>query len=152
MDLLARAARLQDSVPQALEMGTPGSEEQLLDFTKFTPQMFGERFLTQLLEEPIGGFAHWCFNKALEYKKSTGGRCQAFFRICLKRLIYFREVETAPAVIECMGVYVNWTEFTEAPVVDAKSERSKMLPMKNLTELLILEDVLTRKINFLRVY
>ena len=47
-----------------------------------------------------------------------------------------------------MGVYVSWTAYIEAPVVDARTEHSKMLPMRNLAELMILEDVLTRKCLF----
>ena len=112
--------------------------------------MFKERFLTQLMNNPIGGDPAWCFNVALKYKKSTGQYCRAFFKLCLRRMIYFHEVETRPVVSECMGVYVNWAEYVEAPVVDAQTEHSKMLPMRNLAELMILEDVLTRKILFNR--
>ena len=148
MESLARAATLLEAEPQALEMSTPREESATPDFATFTPEMFKERFLTQLMNDPIGGDAAWCFNVALKYKKSTGQYCRAFFKLCLRRMIYFHEVETRPAVTECMGVYVNWAAYVEAPVVDAKTEHSKMLPMRNLAELMILEDVLTRKVLF----
>ena len=87
MELLARAATLQDARPHTLEMSTPRNEDSQPDFAKFTPQMFAERFLTQLCEEPIGGDADWCFDMALKHKKNTGSAAKAFFRLCVRRLI-----------------------------------------------------------------
>ena len=67
------------------------------------------------------------------------------FRLFVRRLIYFHDVEDRPTNDLCMGVYVSWTAYTETPVTNAETEHSKMLPMRNLAELIILEDVLTRK-------
>ena len=89
MESLARAATLLEADPQALEMSTPREENAPPDFATFTPQMFKERFLTQLMNNPIGGDPAWCFDIALKYKKSTGQYCRAFFKLCLRRMIYF---------------------------------------------------------------
>ena len=76
MESLARAATLLEAEPQALEMSTPREENAPPDFATFTPQMFKERFLTQLMNNPIGGDPAWCFDVALKYKKSTGQYCR----------------------------------------------------------------------------
>ena len=74
---------LQDARPHTLVMSTPRDEDSQPDFAESTPEMFADRFLTRLCEEPIGGDVAWCFEVALRHKRNSGsGRRRCSDSLC----------------------------------------------------------------------